>query len=260
VNVTTGQHEIIESVVLVILPLGESPGAKEASQSACGFIEQVLNPRTITRPDRVTLSNPQGKVTVGLNNADARVRLRDILKGVGYKPAEGDAGTIRDLFSHDRLNLVVDTAVSLACSYRNRTQGQEDLILDMYPAQELVRVGWREGPRDWPKTWVAAGGELFGERMIAVKNSRIWTRISAFRLPFPPFDLHSGMGVSEISRKQATELGLLVRNERVPVEPIRLNPRFRQLLEQRLKTFVTPPGQQEQAIGAMRHNETQPRG
>jgi len=110
-DLATGQHEIIESVVLVMLPLGESPGAKEALQTACGLIEQVVNPRTITRPDRITPSNPQGKVTVGLNEAQARGRLREVVDGMGYKPVEGDAGTIRDLSSDDRLNLLVETAV-----------------------------------------------------------------------------------------------------------------------------------------------------
>jgi hypothetical protein len=40
-----------------------------------------------------------------------------------------------------------------------------------------------------------AGGQIFGGRMIALKSDPIWTAISAFGTPYPPFDYNSGMWV-----------------------------------------------------------------
>ena len=49
--------------------------------------------------------------------------------------------------------------------------------------------------------------------MIALKDDPVWTGISAFGNPFPPFDFGSGMGVRNISRKEALELGVLTEND-----------------------------------------------
>jgi hypothetical protein len=79
-----------------------------------------------------------------------------------------------------------------------------------FPAQELVRVEEREKPRDWHGKWVDKGGTLYpGNRMIALKDDPIWMKISAFGVPYPPFDYNSGMGVDDISYDEAVELGVI---------------------------------------------------
>ena len=46
--------------------------------------------------------------------------------------------------------------------------------------------------------------------MIALKGDPIWTHISAFHLPFPPFDIDSGMDVDGVPREEAEKLGLIL--------------------------------------------------
>ena len=45
--------------------------------------------------------------------------------------------------------------------------------------------------------------------MIARKDSDIWTAISAFGLPYPPFDYNSGMDLQDIDRDEAVQLGVI---------------------------------------------------
>lgn len=123
-------------------------------------------------------------------------------------------GTV--LEKDSRLKLVLSTNVDMARGYGQWKQGQNKFILAEYPAQELYRAENRKEPRDWPKRWAAPGGKFFpGKsdypqgRMIALKNDPIWEHISAFGLPYPPFDYNSGMGVKDIDAAEATKLGLV---------------------------------------------------
>src|SRR5262245_53614332 len=71
-------------------------------------VEDVINPQQVDRGGGLT-------VTEGMNPATAREFLRDQLKTqYGYSPEEDEAGTIKDLSSDARLNLVVKTNVELA--------------------------------------------------------------------------------------------------------------------------------------------------
>lgn len=65
----------------------------------------------------------------------------------------------------------------------------------------------------WDVRWQGAGGRLYHGRMVAIKDDPIWIKISAFGNPFPPFDFGSGMGVRNISRKEALELGVLTETD-----------------------------------------------
>ncbi|MGN0854302.1 MAG: hypothetical protein ACI4R9_02140 [Kiritimatiellia bacterium] len=80
---------------------------------------------------------------------------------------------------------------------------------DTDDAQELVRIEQREVPRDWRGKWVSKGGMLYQGRMIALKGDPIWTAISRFGQPYPPFDFNSGMGVDDVSYDEAVELGVI---------------------------------------------------
>ena len=83
-----------------------------------------------------------------------------------------------------------------------------------HPASKLVRTGFRENPRDWQARWEAAwqscGGQgaLYGE-MVALNDSPIWSALSDFGLPYPPFAYGSGMGVSYVTLDEAKQLGLI---------------------------------------------------
>ncbi len=146
--------------------------------------------------------------------ATVRLRLKETLDSIGYMPDPDQRGGIRDLSSDARLNLIIDTQEKMSHGYGNWMQGQDQSVLDMWPAQELYRAEARINERAWNERWTSAGGTLHEGRMIAPKNSPIWVVISAFGLPYPPFDYNSGMDVRDIERGEAIRLGVI--DERTP--------------------------------------------
>ena len=152
----------------------------------------------------------------GLDPATMRLRLKESLRSISYDPyAEpGVAGTIKDLSSDVRLNLIIKMQSEMALGYGKFLQSQDPAALDAAPAQELFRAEARTHIRAWPAIWDDAGGEFYGNgRMIALKNDPIWVAISDFDLPYPPFKYGSGMWVRDISRPEAEELGLIAPGE-----------------------------------------------
>lgn len=149
--------------------------------------------------------------------------IREVLSG---KMTEEQARTLlhrlpgmlssEELKTEARLRLVLETNIDLARGYGGFAQSQDVDILDEYPAQELYRAEDRKEPRDWPARWEEAGGKFFpGDadypegRMIALKSDPIWEKISAFGLPYAPFDYNSGMDLQDIDRDEAEDLGLI---------------------------------------------------
>lgn len=122
---------------------------------------------------------------------------------------EGDTGDLTDINSRKRLELIYDFNRTQANEYGRAIIGSTPSILRAFPCQELVRIAARRVPRDWRSTWVEAGGKLYAGRMIARKDDPIWTRISRFGQPYPPFDYSSGMGVRDIGRGEAMRLGVI---------------------------------------------------
>lgn len=147
--------------------------------------------------------------------ATKRAELKQLLESLQYKPAEDEAGTLTDLSSDDRLNLILDTNLQMAQGYGNWAQGQDSALLDQWPAQELVRVIESKVKRDWEKRWGDAGGKFYDGRMIAPKNDPIWEKISAFGTPYPPFDFNSGMDVADVDRDEAIALGVIDRDTQI---------------------------------------------
>jgi hypothetical protein len=153
-----------------------------------------------------------------IDQATARLRLKETLDEIGYVPEFGEAGTIKDFRSDLRTNLVLEMNEGMAQGYGQWLQGQDSAILDQWPAQELYRAMEAQQPRDWKARWTAAGGQIFAGRMIALKNEEIWERISRFGTPYPPFDYGSKMDVRDIDRDTAIELGLIDRDTQIEPE------------------------------------------
>lgn len=166
-----------------------------------------------------------GKPWRGMDAGSARAQLKAALKKIGYKPDQRTKGTIQDLSSDARLNLIVSTQTDMAHGFGQRMKALRPAVLDQWPAYEFVREEERVEPRDWPARWEEAGGEFYdGQsdypegRMVALKTDPIWEAISAFGLPYPPFDFQSGMGLREVSREECVELGLITEDEEVVPE------------------------------------------
>ena len=156
-----------------------------------------------------------GEIDLG----SARIALGDKLTELNYSPTSPeDAGTLPDLSSDIRLNLMLDTNAEMAAGYVDWSQGQDEAVLDQWPAQELYRAYPRKVPRDlgplpWAERWAESGGQLFDGRMIALKNTELWDNLGSFPdglgNPYPPFAFNSGMDVRDIDRDTAVSLGLI---------------------------------------------------
>ena len=145
--------------------------------------------------------------------------MKDELARFGYAT---DKSSITELASSARLKLIHDMAIEEAHGYAGYVNGQDENSLSVFPAQELVRKEDRENKRDWIQRWQDCGGQLCGERgdrMVALKTDPIWAAISRFGRPWPPFDFNSGMGLRNISQREAVKLGLIKNGERVKPDP-----------------------------------------
>lgn len=155
-----------------------------------------------------------------------RVEMRDLLDAVSYQPADPrDEGTIKDLRSEARLNVIVRTQEEMATGHGQYLQSIDPDTVDLWPAWELIRLRDSKVKRNWEQRWqdAAAGSgdtdaaRMLAEhgRMLARKDSPIWTQLSRFGRPHPPFDFNSGMGVEDVRRGECIELGLIRQGDRI---------------------------------------------
>ncbi len=172
--------------------------------------------------------------------AQLRIEARRLLAQAGYTPEAGfpgdealgippaTAGSLRDLSSEKRLNLIYDTQAQLMRGLGLKLRGATRA--DRYPAWELVRVAKfnSENQREWLKRWAIAKDNvesqgtlnlepetLNSSRMIALKSSPIWLALGSSALfpdavnaDHPPFAFNSGMGWREVPIEEAEEFGL----------------------------------------------------
>lgn len=194
-------------------------GREDVLDQIATKVRSIINPVAEKRADRVTDTNPEGHVATGDNFASARLALKEFGQEIGYRPEPGKAGTLQDHFSTARLDLILETNVRMAQGYGYFAQGNTPEALELYPCWELFRAEDRVMPRDWDSRWLEAA-EAVGDtdaarclqehrRMVARKDSPIWTEISAFGQPYPPFDFNSGMDVQDVDRETAVELGVI---------------------------------------------------
>lgn len=191
-------------------------------------VEEIINPTTQQRPDRVTPENPQGNVSTGLDLPSARLRIKQLQESLGMM--KGD-GSIKDLTSDARINLVLKTNTETMRGAGQFIQSQSDEMLVTNPAWELFRLKDPRDPkakRNWTGRWEIAGAaagdtdamRVFAStgRMIARKDSPIWNEIGSstnfddgLDNPFPPFAFNSGMDVRDIGYREAIAIGLIQR-------------------------------------------------
>ena len=169
--------------------------------------------------------------------------MREELSKAGYKRGDAKRGSLQDLKSTRRLGLIWDMNIAQAQGYARWKADMTPEGLENEPCYELIRVMDRMERRDWPTIWSQAGGEFFGGqgsnddypfsagRMIAAKNDPVWTRISRFNTPWPPFDWGSGMGLRGIDRDEAEALGVLGPDDEVLPLDMPFNKRTKASLE-----------------------------
>jgi hypothetical protein len=182
------------------------------------FSARVTNAEFLQRVSNVTDQIIKGE----LGENKARLLLGQYLDSIEYHARPGTEGTIQDLRTDARLNLIVRTQVNMAYGYGKWRGRQVQSVLDEYPCLEFYRAFDRKEPRDWPARWLEAGGQFYeGDsdypegRMIAPQNDLIWVALSAFGTPYAPFDYNSGMDTELVSRAEAIALGAWTENDRV---------------------------------------------
>ena len=161
-----------------------------------------------------------------IGEGQARTALYETLDALGYTPEggfpghEGEVppavrGSLEDLRSFRRMDLVVQTQLALMVGAGEQYRGHKPESLTEFPAWELVRVESREVPRDWAARWVIAGKTLLAGRMIAFKGDPVWGELGSYDnfqdalgVDHPPFAFLSGMGWREISTVESEVLGV----------------------------------------------------
>ncbi|CAN5546699.1 hypothetical protein BH09VER1_BH09VER1_24670 [soil metagenome] len=177
----------------------ESARALAEAQAA---LQKILN---LSRDANGAISMDRGKFIA---------EMQKMANALGLRNTEpGKRGGLEDFGSERRLKLIYEQQIGQAQSKAYYLSGQDPDVLDAWPAQELIRLREPKGGpgarRDWAARWSSAGGKFYGGRMIALKTSPIWIKISRFGRPWPPFDYSSGMGLEEIDRETAEQLGLI---------------------------------------------------
>ena len=148
-------------------------------------------------------------------NAEGAITSRaqvvsDIMRAARESGIAQGTERLTDPGSVARANVIIDTNAGMAAGYAKAIQSNSYGARLAFPAQELVRIEERQVPRSWQNIWRSHGGKIYpGGRMIALKEDPIWSAISRFGTPYPPFDFNSGMGVDDVSYEEALELGVL---------------------------------------------------
>lgn len=182
-----------------------------------------------------------------MDEASGRAILVQVLRDLGYTPEGGFPeftpdgspskpkvppalkGTLQDISSKRRLDLIIRTQVDLMRGASQKQRGMQPERYRLFPAWELVRVQPRTAPRNWdhwlseksqfadPRPrWIIAGGTFVdGSRMIAFKGDPIWGELGgsanfddALDVDYPPFAFQSGMGWREVPRDEVIALGI----------------------------------------------------
>ena len=161
----------------------------------------------------------------GYNNdlAQLRIEARMLLVQAGYTPEHGfpgdaalgippaEPGSLRDLSSETRLNLIFDTQAALMRGLGQKLRGADRV--EAAPAWELIRYETRRAPRDWKTRWQQAGAALVKidglDRLIAPKDAEVWSVLGdsavfkdALNVDHPPFAFNSGMGWLEVGFRE----------------------------------------------------------
>lgn len=173
------------------------------------------------------------QVLQGRDPVQARTILKGLLTRAGYTPEKGfpgdrkldippaRPGSIRDLSSNARLDLILATQTALLEGQAMESTGNTPEALEKAPGWELVRGAARLAPRDWVTRWKAAGGRVVKDatgrvRLVALKADPIWSVLGdhavfadALGVSHPPFAFRSGMRWKPLTKAMCTRFGLL---------------------------------------------------
>lgn len=160
------------------------------------------------------------------DQAKLRLELKQLLAELAYNPETGfpgdaalgipaaRAGSLQDLSSDKRINLILDTQLELMAGKGQEQRGLSKEALDLFPAWELVRIKAARVPRDWFTRFKQAGGRVLEDadgrkRLVAHKLDEVWSVLGdralfkdALDVSHPPFAFGSGMAWQAIEQDE----------------------------------------------------------
>ena len=146
----------------------------------------------------------------GYTESDAVKRIREAARTLAGELKNVGKGGLLDPSSFQRARLIVETNASLATGYIRHVADTQPGALAAFPAKELFRPAYSrpQTPRNWLARWQQTGGKVYSGRMIALATDPVWSKISRFGNPYPPFDFNSGMETRAVSRSECLSLGI----------------------------------------------------
>jgi len=160
-----------------------------------------------------------GLLAQGRSEFVADMRELAIREGLGkIDPATGEIdpfireSDLTDIRSIARQQLIFDTQTEAAQEYGYWKQGQDPAILDVFPAQQFIRVRPVQVPRAYHQ---AAEGTIRRK-----DDLKFWLSMNRdFGVPWGPWGFNSGMGVEDVDREEAIAAGVIREGDVVkPIE------------------------------------------
>ncbi|HTD67021.1 MAG TPA: hypothetical protein VK846_10880 [Candidatus Limnocylindria bacterium] len=196
------------------------------------FSSQVENVRFLQRgKDTITdflsgarekVIDPYGREQTALkagSRAEFVKQMQSFAIAEGMGPLDpADAGTIKDITSQRRLELIFDTNTRAAQGFGYYKQGLDPDVLDAFPAQRFIRVADVSEPR---------GDHAQHEGIVLLKTDPFWAAINKdFGVPWQPFGWGCQHDVEDVDREEAEQLGLIKPGETVTAPEKSLNDRL----------------------------------
>ena len=174
------------------------------------FMAQVTNGEILQGFRDVTAQVLAGD----MSPQEARRGLREHLTAQGYLPEPGKEGGLQDLSSVRRMNVVLDTNISMARNFA--AEAKQTKASRAFPVKLLTRLQDKREKRNWEARWAEAYGTLSAEEKqgaslnppMAKLGHPIWAKISRFGTQYAPFDFNSGMGTLPKGRTEAKAAGI----------------------------------------------------
>lgn len=161
--------------------------------------------------------------------SEAVEMMRTTLEHLRYDPERGHFGTpadanlppakpgsIRDLSSFQRIELILDTQLLLASSKAQKASMLDPENRKMFPFVRLAKSYARKIRLNWLDRWRRVGGRPVGKDIIAEVDSPTWRALGTSRTfrdaldtDVPPFAFGSKRAWEPVTMREAVRLGLI---------------------------------------------------
>lgn len=209
---TSADFILRKALVAADIPSSDWSRVHAGLRNRAFFMSRVTNERVLY----AARQSVREMLERGKSASEIRRDVRRLITPADRPSDPKDVGTIKDIHTKRRLDVVIEQNVRQARGYANHLSATSEGALRAFPGYELVRVRRAKAPRDWDRLWKEAarkvgyaGVNRETSEKIALKTSPVWVALSKFGNPFPPFDWGSGMGLDDVPRSKCAALGLV---------------------------------------------------